>query len=88
MTTQKFMGANQLLDRLTAQMGGNHEAAIKKLRERGHMDPYSLKLTPAGEARNSMTAEERALDRASKRFRKPPEAFTYNPATNSVRRKK
>jgi hypothetical protein len=85
MATQKFMGANQLLDRLTAQIG-DRDLAIRKLRERGHMETYSLNLTAAGRARDAMTAEERALDRAARRTGKPLTAFTYNPSTNTVRK--
>jgi hypothetical protein len=78
--TQKFMGSGQLVDRLTAQVG-NRETAIKILQHRGQMDAHG-NLTPAGQARNAMTAEERAIDRASKREKHPPKAFKYNPKTN------
>jgi hypothetical protein len=44
--------------------------------------------TKKGEERNSMTAEERAKDRASKRTGKPVTAFGYNPKTNMALRKK
>jgi hypothetical protein len=37
--------------------------ALKILRHRGHMYENSEKLTQAGQARNMMTAEERARDR-------------------------
>jgi len=46
------------------------------------------KLTPKGEARNRMTAEERAKDRASKATGKPTSAFTYNPRTNIAKVRK
>jgi hypothetical protein len=77
----KFMGANSLIDRLTAQVG-SRETAIKLLRSRGQMEENSEKLTPAGEARNKMTAEERAKDRAATRSGKAATAYTYNPQTN------
>ena len=77
----KFMGANSLIDRLTAQVG-SRETAIKLLRSRGQMEENSEKLTPAGEARNKMTAEERAKDRAATRSGHKPSAYTYNPETN------
>lgn len=76
------MGSNQLIERLTAQVGGNRDMAIELLRKRGQMEPNSEKLTAAGQARNAMTAEERAKDRASKATGKPASKFTYNPATN------
>jgi hypothetical protein len=46
------------------------------------MEENSEKLTPAGEARNKMTAEERAKDRAATRSGKAATAYTYNPQTN------
>ena len=42
------------------------------------MDAYG-NLTPAGQLRNNMTAEERALDRDS-----DGRPRTYNPSTNST----
>ena len=81
MTTQKFMGADSLIDRLAAQVG-SRELAIGLLRKRGQMEEGSEKLTAAGQARNSMTAEERAKNRASKSSGKAATAYTYNPKTN------
>jgi hypothetical protein len=83
METQKFMGRGQLIDRLTAQIG-SREGAIAVLRQRGQMHPDSEKLTPAGEARNNMTAAERAKDRAAKAANKSPAQFIYNPKTNTA----
>lgn len=80
MTTQKFMGADSLIDRLAAQVG-SRDMAIGLLRKRGQMEEGSEKLTAAGQARNSMTAQERAKDRASKSGH-PATAYTYNPKTN------
>jgi hypothetical protein len=42
-------------------------------------------LTEAGKARNAMTAEERALDRAKRAGRTG--SLTYNPQTNRVTRR-
>jgi hypothetical protein len=86
MATQKFMGRNQLIDRLSAQMGSK-EAALDVLRARGHVDEFG-QLTAEGRARDAMTAEERALDRAKKRTGKPQSAFKYDPATNRATLKK
>lgn len=83
MTTQKFMGRNQLVDRLAAQVG-NRDTAIKVLQKRGHLMADGKTLTPAGQQRNMMTAEERAKDRASQRLDKPASAFSYNPKTNTA----
>lgn len=80
METQKFMGRNQLIDRLSAQMG-SREAALDVLRKRGHVDDKG-NLTAEGKRRDAMTAEERALDRARTRTGKPTTAFKYDPATN------
>jgi len=80
MTTQKFMGRNQLIDRLSAQIG-SREAAIEVLQKRGHVDAQG-NLTKEGKKRDAMTAEERALDRAKTRSGRPTSAFKYNPSTN------
>ena len=87
MTTQKFMGRKQLLERLTAQVGGNGQMAKDILIKRGQMTPGG-ELTAAGRARNNMTAEERAKDRASKKTNQPSSAFTYHAKTNTAVRKK
>ena len=86
MTTQKFMGRNQLLHRLIAQVGGNEQMARDLLIKRGHMMPSGA-LTAEGRKRDSMTAEERAKDRAAKRTGGPVSSFTYNPKTNTASRK-
>jgi prolyl-tRNA editing enzyme YbaK/EbsC (Cys-tRNA(Pro) deacylase) len=80
MTTQKFMGRNQLVDRLAAQVG-NKDTAIAILKQRGQMDANGA-LTAAGQKRNMMTAEERAKDRASKSTGHPAKDFTYSARTN------
>lgn len=85
MATQKFMGKGELVDRLAAQVG-SREVAIGILEKRGHMKDG--KLTASGEARNAMTAEERAKDRAKKKTGKPASAFKYDPKTNSATLKK
>ena len=86
MATQKFMGKNQLLHRLTAQVGGNEDMARELLIKRSHMNKDGT-LTDAGKKRDAMTAEERAKDRASKRQGDPVSAFKYNPRTNLATRK-
>ena len=88
MTTQKYMGRNQLIDRLTAQVGGNREMALAILTERGHYDPKTNQLTAEGRKRDAMTAEERAKDRASTATGKPADSFTYNPRTNRAKTKR
>jgi len=86
MTTQKFMGKGQLIDRLAAQMG-NRDMAIKTLQDRGHLKADGKTFTAAGAKRNDMTAEERAKDRAVKSQGGTASQFKYNPKTNTARRK-
>jgi hypothetical protein len=87
MVTQKHMGKNELVDRLAAQVG-SRDVAIGILRARGQMHADSEELTATGQARDNMTAAERAKDRAKKRTGKPASAFKYNPKTNSATLKK
>jgi hypothetical protein len=86
MATQKYMGRGELIDRLTAQVGGNKDVAIGILKKRGQMNDKG-ELTAAGEARNNMTAEERAKDRVSKREGVSTSKLIYNPRTNTARRR-
>jgi hypothetical protein len=81
METQKFMGRNQLVERLTERIG-SREGAIAVLRQRGQMEANSEKLTPLGMERDAMTAAERVKDRAAKAANKNPAQFKYNPKTN------
>ncbi len=78
METQKFMGRNQLVKRLIAQVG-DKGFAYALLKKRGHMNADGT-LTAEGEKRNQMTAEERAFDRAGE----TPHTHTYNPETNRL----
>ncbi len=84
--TQKFMGRNQLLERLAAQIGSK-SSAIKVLQKRGQMDS-SGKLTASGIARDNMTAAERAVDRASKASGQSKKNYVYNPKTNTATKRK
>lgn len=94
MTTQKFMGAGQLIERLTEQMRTQSNApkdpraaAIEVLQKRGHLEADGKTFTKGGAVRNAMTAEERAKDRAATKTGKPATSFTYNPRTNLAKRK-
>jgi hypothetical protein len=78
--TQAFMGANQMLDRLAAQVG-NRQEAINILIARGHLTADGA-WTKEGAARNAMTAAERAKDRASKASGLPTSYYRYDPKTN------
>ena len=84
--TTKFMGRNQLLDRLSAQVG-SRDMATEILQKRGHMNKDGT-LTAEGKKRNSMTAQERAIDRAKKTSGRPASHYQYNPQTNRATLKK
>jgi hypothetical protein len=81
------MGKNSLIDRLTAQVG-NRDTALEILRQRGHVEKNSDKLTAAGQVRDNMTAEQRALDRAHERTGKQLSSLKYDPKTNRATIKK
>ena len=74
------MGRNSLIDRLAAQVRSK-SFAISLLKKRGDLTA-SGDLTIKGQKRNAMTAEERAIDRASKESGKPASEYTYNALTN------
>ena len=80
METQAHMGRNSLIDRLSAQVGSK-SFAIALLKKRGDLTP-SGELTAKGMQRNRMTAEERAIDRASKESGRAASEYTYDPTTN------
>lgn len=85
--TQKFMGKNQLVNRLAAQVG-SIDRAKGILIKRGDMKPDGKTLTAKGMQRNAMTASERAVDRAAKASGKPKSNYKYNPLTNRATLKK
>ena len=78
--TIKFMGRHQLVDRLSAQVG-SREKAEQILKSRGHMSDDGT-LTAAGERRNRMTAQERAIDRAASASGRSKAEYVYDPKTN------
>ena len=80
METQAHMGRNSLIDRLSAQVGSK-SFAIALLKKRGDLTP-SGELTAKGMQKNKMTAEERAIDRASKESGRPASDYSYDPTTN------
>jgi hypothetical protein len=80
METQKHMGRNSLVDRLAAQVRSK-SFAIALLKKRGDLTA-SGELTAKGRARDKMTAEERAINRASKESGRPSSDYTYDPTTN------
>ena len=80
METQKHMGRRSLIERLAAQVGSK-SFAIALLKKRGDLTP-SGELTVKGQKRDAMTAEERAIDRASKESGRAASEYTYDPTTN------
>lgn len=82
------MGRRQLIDRLAAQVGSK-EKALLILKRRGQVDDKG-NLTAAGRLRDSMTAEERAKDRAAKKSGRRVQDYKYNPRNNraTLKRKK
>lgn len=81
--TQKHMGRKSLVKRLTAQTGSK-SMAIALLKKRGHMNDDGS-LTAEGKKRDSMTAAERAKDRAAKKDGRKPSDYSYNPKTNTAK---
>ena len=59
-------GRGKLIERLTWQVGGDRELALRILRNRGHVKEDSEELTEAGKLRDIMTAREREIDRGNK----------------------
>lgn len=78
-----FTGRGQLINRLSSQVG-SRELAIELLKKRGHLEKDGRTLTAAGIARDLMTAEERAIDRKSKKTGMPPDTFGYNEESNKA----
>jgi hypothetical protein len=72
--------------RLTQQLADRgvpepRQVAIERLTGYGILDEAGA-LTPYGASRDRMTAEERAIDRASSRSGRPWQDYVYDPATN------
>lgn len=85
MRGQNFMRKGELINRLTLQVG-DRSMAIRILQRRGHLMADGKTFTHEGAKRNAMSAEERAIDRASRAQGKPSEEFHYNAQTNYASR--
>jgi len=81
--SQRYTGRNQLINRLASQVG-SVEGAIGILIKRGDMTADGKSFTKKGAIRNSMTARERAIDRATKRTGRPASDYKYNKFTNNA----
>jgi hypothetical protein len=79
MESQEYLGKGQLVDRLMSQVK-NRDFAINILKDRGDMAADGS-LTMEGMERDSMDAEERAIDRKSKT---DPRELSYNAKTNEA----
>jgi hypothetical protein len=77
-----------LLDRLADQLGGNREMAISILRDRGHMEKNSERLTAEGLHREMLGPAGRAIDRATKSSGRLSRDYEYDPRTNRATLKK
>jgi len=71
-----------LIDRLTEQVGGNREMALSILRDRGHVEQGSEKLTAEGLHREMLGPAGRAIDRATKTSGRLARDYKYDPRTN------
>lgn len=76
------MAHQSLIDRLTEQVGGNRDMAISILRDRGHVEKNSERLTAEGLHREMLGPAGRAIDRATKTSGRLARDYTYNPQTN------
>jgi hypothetical protein len=77
-----------LVDRLTEQLGGNREMALSILRDRGHVECNSERLTAEGLHREMLGAEGRAIDRAAKSGKHLARDYVYDYRTNRATLKK
>ena len=78
-----------LIDRLTEQLKDTgtpgHQArdtALSILRDRGHVEQGSERLTAEGARRDQMGAAGRAIDRATKVSGRPASDYEYDTKTN------
>ena len=81
MSKNDHTGRWQLIDRLSDQVGSK-SLAISILQKRGHLEDDGITLTAQGQVRDSMTAEERAIDREARKRGIPADRLHYNPKTN------
>lgn len=82
MQSQKYTGRNELVNRLASQVG-SLDTAVRILKRRGQLNS-SGQFTELGAKRNSMTAEERAIDRASVKSGRNKNEYIYDQFNNRV----
>lgn len=81
--SQKYMGKNQLINRLASQVG-SRQMAIDILIKRKDLMPDGKTFTAKGAKRNAMTAEERAISRAVEKSGNKKSEYKYNKYTNTA----
>lgn len=80
-----FTGKGELINRLASQVG-DKKKAISILQKRGHLMSDGKTFTHEGFKRNSMTANERAIDRTFKRLKMSPEDLEFDKMNNVAKR--
>jgi predicted ATP-dependent Lon-type protease len=85
----------KILERLRSQLMAKgmpkpqaFAVATSQLQKHGVLKKGTQELTTKGKTRNSMTAGERAKDRAAKESNHPTSQYKYNAATNRATLKK
>lgn len=71
-----------LIERLTEQLGGNRDMALAILRDRGHVEQNSERLTAEGLHREMLGPAGRAIDRATKASGRLARDYKYDARTN------
>ena len=91
---EQLLREPEILDRLVQQLKDKgmdtdkaHAVARSQLSKNGILKKGSEELTTKGKKRNSMSAAERAKDRAAKKDGKSPKDYNYNPRTNTATQK-
>jgi len=79
--SQKYMGRNQLINRLASQVG-SRSMAVGLLVKRGDLKSDGKTFTSQGAKKNAMTASERAVARAVKSSKHKASDYDYNKITN------
>jgi hypothetical protein len=84
MRQKDLLDKGQLVNRLASQVG-SRERAVAILQSRGHLAADGKTLTEEGIRRDSMTASDRAIDRAARRTGRPHNHFYYDQFTNTAK---
>jgi len=85
MKSVDFTDRGQLINRLASQVGSKQKA-ISILQKRGDLMSDGKTFTQKGMQRNSMSASERAIDRACKRLKISSENIEFDILKNTAKR--